>query len=531
MATEFRAQLGAVIHGRYSLDGSAYIYRDPEHSSRRRQGIELHEWVHSELLDTTAFGRFQLMLNFVKDAVPRGDFRDRCAELLGYTFDVCSVAHEGLAAYREFCWIASDEGNDAASSYIDTLPPHYRHGVDQVTTLLGDPLEDPYQGLSPPAFHTWLTLLGQAVMNTPILAEYSNPDRIFEEPLTWLLTDGPDQRLEALEEDAGTISTALSSIAEMPLLNAAVAKYVSTNDPTGLDLFLNLGVDTLRDGLPDMVMLTKEEVGDQLDEFNIEWSERINALMGSEIVAVGPGQDVTHERSLSMRVYPTNYEEHESALAQQQALSVYFGGLADAARQFESPNVVYLAMLDSQDENLAPDNMSQSTVNMLGVPLWAGSDTAESPWVSAQRSFLTDTTFGDLVHKSEKLSQAGWCWYTNQRIVSFLRRLDKLPHGFIFERCGHARNVLSGLDYVLQLGGSPEGYYIRVFGQNETLVGILYERVLSFSFATDLGATSFAKATTELGLAELEERPIEIGSHSVSLGLATRWARWGALGS
>jgi hypothetical protein len=162
--------------------------------------------------------------------------------------------------------------------------------------------------------------------------------------------------------------------------------------------------------------------------------------------------------------------------------------------------------------------------------MWAATVSAVSPWAFFQPSFLSEAAVADLLTASEDLANLNWCWYANQTVVIFLREIDRLPEGFLFERCSDPNHLLLDLDHARRLGAAPEGYCVAPFEDEETLVGIVCEKLLSFSFATAFALGRFEKAVKDKGLAKLTRKNFRIGSKEVSLELATRWARWGAFG-
>lgn len=532
MATEFHARVSSVIHGRYTIDGTSTVYLHAD-QPQRRQGVELHEWVHSELLDNTAYGRFQQMLDTAATLAPAGAFRDRCRELLDLSMTACAVAHEGLAAYREVCWLAAHEGADSAAQYLVHVPPDYRQGIELVSNLLGSPFsEPPYQGLIPPAFHTLLIALGSAVMNTPILAEYADPERIFREPLSWLLIDGPNQRLEELHDHAALVGETVRRLAGEPL-TAAVTRWQASQEGGEIEGFWNLVVETLRRALHDLPMLTKSEYADQAGILNERWVGHLNRLAGRKVAARGARrEDVSGQRRLNIRLYPASFEGTEAASAQENAILVeseFLVGLSEGRYQEDLFRLGFLATFDP-DPPL--EGFLDQGIMLLGVPMRAESPAGASPWDSDEPSIFCETTVERLLESSAELADLGWCWYTHQTIVVFLRHLGRLPQGLVFERCPDPGHVLLGVDHALRHGQQPTGYWIGPDEEDRSMIAVVHRHLFSFSFVTTFGwgLDDLEQRMAERGLSKLGAAAT-IGARRVPLDRIARWARWGALGS
>jgi hypothetical protein len=532
MDIDFKAQLSSAIHGSYSADGTSYIYLHKEHKERRRQGIELHEWVHSELLDNSAYGRFQQMLALFVRRAPLCAFRDRCQEVLNYSMTACAVAHEGLASYRELCWLVANEDISSAKQYLENVPQDYREGIDQVSQLLGDPfVGHPYKGLTPPQFHTLLITIGIALMNTPIIAAYTDPERILQQQLAWVILDGPNQRLEEFVNYADKFAVVLRKLRQDPKLEIAVAAFVQTGNTFRLQEFWDFGIETLRAVQPNLPMLTKTEADALMPSFNTNWLKYIEALTNGEVsFERQTRKDVSAERSLTMRVYPSDYEQHESSRAAEMSVPVEFAYLVRTAEALQSTSIVSFTFVTTVNPHPGLDDILEAKVGLLVTPMWAEGVSVASPWADSHPSFLSETTVADLLSASENLSGQGLCWYTNQTIVTFLRELDRLPDGFLFERCANADLVLRSLDHARRCGSEADGYCVSPFKDEETLVGVVYKKAISFSFVRPSGLFYFRKIAAERGLAELTKAVFRIGPHEIPLGSVTRWARWGALG-
>lgn len=532
MASEFQAGLISLIHGRYSIGGTSYLYLHPGQQQCRRVGTELHESVHSELLDNSAYGRFQQMLHTTAKTAPAGAFRKRCSQLLQLTTTACAITHEGFAAYREFCWLVSNEGQSSAKQYLQAVPADYRRGMEQVTHLLGDPFTKPYQGLSPPAFHTLLITVGSALLNTPILLEYTNPERIFHEPLSWVLVDAPDQRLAHLDAHAEHLSAIVRQLAAAPMLETALLASILGNDAFELQQFWDFGIETLRQAQPGVPMLTKTEVDAQVVPFNAAWIEHLNRQAGRTVAIRGPvRKDTSGERSLNTRLYPANYSQHEGQRAQAQAVPVELLALADIALQLKSPNIRYLGMLSTLDPDPSFEGFLQRHVAMLALPMWAGSSAVESPWASFAPTFVTESTVDAFLHTSQGLAAMGWSWYANQTVVTFLRELGCLPSGLLLERCSDPKHLLLGLEHARRLGSEGNGYCVAHFTGQEDLVGIVYDNSFAFSFVTMSALLHFEKTATEYGITKLSEASLRVGQQALTLDIVARWARWGAFGA
>lgn len=528
--TDFKALVGAEIHGRYSASGTAYLYIHQNLGDQRRQGVELHEWVHSELLDNAAYGRFQQMLHLVTVRGPPGRFRDRCGELFEISMAACAVAHEGLAAYRELCWLCSNEDHQAAKDYIGKLPPEYREGIDQVSDLLGDPFDDPYQGLSPPAFHTLLITLGSALMNTPILAHYLDPERIFSERLDWLLVDGPDERLAAFHERGKSISDVFRTLARGPVQEATAA-FLASNDMDALPRFWSLGIDALKQRHPDLPALTKTEVDQHVTAFNAAWVERLNMEAGQTVAKVEPDrQDISDERSLNMRVYPADYGQIGPGAAERDAIPVNFGSIRETAESLQAPGVAYLTLLAQLDPNPPLETFPTARIGLCGVPVRARSHPGTSPWDSSAHAVTSRTTIEEFIAETGSLADLGWCWYTNQGIVTFLREVGLWPGGVLFGRCSDAKHVLLGLEHARRHGTDVKGYFVKPGSGQESLVAAVLDDSVLFSVATFLGTSSFIDAMSALRQERLDDYAFQVGPHSVDMDTAARWMLWGAVG-
>src|SRR5262249_3971985 len=155
---QFRAELNAVVHGRYQVTGESRIAVDGL-SARRRQGVSLHEHVHAELSDNSTYGFFQRWLLFVLDVGDR-EFRARARQVLDVSMLATQKPQEGLAALRELAWVVANEGTTEAEPYLAGLPGSYRDGLEDACRLVGDPRAEPYDGTTPGGYHITLVALG-----------------------------------------------------------------------------------------------------------------------------------------------------------------------------------------------------------------------------------------------------------------------------------------------------------------------------------------------------------------------------------
>jgi len=437
------------------------------------------------------------------------------------------VTHEGLAAYREMCWIASNEGVDSARQYLNTVPEFYRDGIDKVTKLVGNPFDDPYQGLSPPVFHILLITLGIALMNTPILAHYNNPEQVFQESLSWLLVDGPDQRLDEFCKRSETFHGALHVFAT-EIEEALLARFPVPTDMVELDRLYTLGLGKLRQ--PDIPMVSRHEFTEQAGCFNTNWINYLNLEAGREVARRGDKRkDMTGERLLSIRISPADYAQTELALTQENAITVKYTGLVGIAEGRQTDDIVRLTMIVTHDQDSAMERLLELRTSMLSMPMVATYG-CESPWASFEPSIYCECSVEQFLNASQELSDFGWCWYTNQTIITFLRELKRMPDGFLFEHCQDAQHVLLALDHIRRLGSDAKGYVVGRFADQEPLVGIVYENLLSFSFIMDVGLNTFLEAANQQGLEEFQEDSLTIGARDFSIEQVSRWARWATFG-
>lgn len=526
MQQDFQSQLSGVIHGKYSVGGTMNLYVEPGQGVRRREGLALHEWVHSELIDNSAFGRIQSMLHTGSQLDLPASHTERFEELLQYTMASCGIVHEGLAAYRELCWLAANESAQSARRYFDSVPAEYREGIELTISVLGNPFDDPYQSLCPPAFHIAILTLGLAVMGSPILEHYADPDSIQRERLDWILINGPDQRFEEFCQAPRPLGPILLDFA------AEVDERFRQRGsaPPDVEFVMeqySLGIERIRDlSLP---VQSRDEFISQSQRFNQNWIEHWNSLAGRKVVERRDSEDVTGQRMMNIQISSADYGTHEGVTDSTPPIEVAYDGLVGLAegRQFEGVFRLTMVVPVAPDPSL--DEFLESPVNVMSFPLGT-THAQDSPWLKGEPSIACQCSMQSFLDVSADLSELGWFWYLNQTVGTFLKELGVEPGGFAFERCTDPQHVILSQQHAQRRGMQCLGYVINEFHSQEPLVGVLYEHMMSFAFMPSGGLTYFREAAQQEGLEPVNRIAIDIGGQHVLLDQTTRWARWGALG-
>src|SRR5882672_8031154 len=142
---------------------------------------------------------------------------------------------------------------------------------------------------------------------------------------------------------------------------------------------------------------------------------------------------------------------------------VEFKNIVMTAEKLQSTSIISVTFVTTVNSNPTLDDILEARVGLLVTPMWAASVSELSPWAHPEPSLVSEAKLAELLSASKYLSRLGWCWYTNQTIAIFLRELDRLLDGFLFERCSNPNHVLLSLDHARRCGSEPDGYCISTF--------------------------------------------------------------------
>jgi hypothetical protein len=523
MDADFRDELNKVLHGGYNVgdlfSSYATLAVDAGTGARRRQATELHECVHSELSDMSAYGWFQQFL-YLASRHPDRELRGKARRIFDDSMAATVVTQEGLASLRELAWISANETDAEATAFLRGIPDLYHTGLSMAQSFflgVGDPRK-PYLGFTPPAFHVAVVALGLAVMNSPILAAYADPEVLLAgRDLRWITRDGPDQRFAALLSHRDSIANMLTEV-----LRRAKRKGARiTRTDVLLDVY-DFACKAVQRGVPGFPLVARDEARHRIRSFTDSWSTYLNErYRGPQFIspALSGITDITDERALNMRYGRLNHGDHE----------VYTVGTADIdsaafveAHEHERiAGIFRFVIFTTLPPSLPAELMRDCDMGLLSAPLWAGSVSQSSPLVRFQPVLSCTARMPDLVERSGELSSMGCIWYSNLTMVRSIRSLKIPLQGFAIEKCDSPAQVLDLAE------GSTYGTFS--FG-DETVLAVMSDDTFTFSLGSWVQTDAFTKRTVDRGLTKHDGRPFRVGGRDASAEFVARAALWGFVG-
>jgi hypothetical protein len=525
MDAEFRAELNAVVHGRYQVTGESRIAVDGL-SAKRRQGVSLHEHTHAELSDNSTYGFFQRWLLFVRDVGDR-ELRARARQVLDVSFLATQRTQEGLAALRELAWVAANEGHAKAASYLEGLPDLYREGLEDACRLVGDPRAEPYDGTDAQGYHVTLVALGLLILNSPVLDAYRVPDALFDDSLPWLAKKGPDERFVALLENERAVYRTLRRwrlIAELWRPEHGVEALVQLWDEIAEEIAAQI---------PGWQVVTAFDAQQQVDALKAAWLPRLGVALPGPREGSSAMRDVSAARALDREHERMNAGPHEAnELAE---VEVPLDDFLAAHRRPDPAQIVRLVMLSTLPPSIPAEVLPHCDVGLLSIPLWIGHVGAASPLVRFLPAITCVAPMADVLASSEEVAAAGAIWYTHVVLARAIRRRQLQLAGLLIEKCGSARELL----WVAQEteAGAPESMrYARVTFEDrpiayEYVLAVFSDSTFSFTLADHVTADVFEDAAREQGLQRRDAGVMRTGATNVRLPALARIARWGLVGS
>lgn len=476
MEADFRAELNKVLHGGYDVQdyfSSHATLAVDAGTGARRQATELHEFVHSELSDMSAYGWFQQFLHTVARH-PDRELRGKARRIFDDSMAATVVTQEGLASLRELAWISANETDAEVTALLSGLPDLYQTGLSTAQSFfrgVGDPRK-PYLGFTPPAFHVAVVALGLVVMNSPILAAYTDPEVLLAgRDLRWITQDGPDRRFEALLSHRDSIAKMLTAV----LGRAERTRARITRTDVLRDVY-DFACKAVQHDIPGFALVARDEARQQVRSFKDSWLAYLNErYRGPQFVSLElpDTTDVSDERALNMGYERLNQGDHEAYTVG--TADIDSAAFVEAHEHERVASIFRLVFFTTLPPRLPAELMRDCDVGLLSVPLWAGSVSQSSPLVRFQPMLSCTARMPDLVERSGGLFSVGCIWYSNLTMVRSIRSLKIPLQGLVIEKCDSPAQLLDFAE--------ASAYGTFSFG-DESVLAVMSDDTFSFSLGS-----------------------------------------------
>jgi hypothetical protein len=522
----FGAELRKVLHGSYrNTSDQMMLAVDTGIDASGRQGVELHEFVHSELSDWSSYGWFQRHLAKVSRHGPR-ELRGPARRAFDSSMAATKMTHEGLASLRQLAWILA-HGTEGPDKFREEIPEIYQKGLTLALNMYGIPLRrrarslDNYFGYRPAAFHVSIITLGLVVMNSPILTYYVSPDSISHSgDLPWISQNGPDDRFQWLLRHQDTIGTMLMTVLQR-------VDRMSNEEITDVAVHKEIydyGIEYVQRSIPDYPVVTIEEHAALASAFKSAWYPYLNQDSDVQFIGQSGSRDVTLDRMLDTSYERSNQGEHEISTGR--SIDLDFDSFISVHRTEEVAQVLRLMILAVLPPNPPEELFLDCTAGLVSVPMWTASVSEASPLVKFRPMYCAETPVRNLVQRSKDLSHACVAWYSNFSTVRSIRRLGIDLQGLIIEKCDSVRLLLAVAE---QTTTPKSSHAIFRFG-GECVVAVISQNTFSFSLSSQRAAEAFVTKVYDFNIKPHNGEPLRIGHYDVEPSAVARAALWSFVG-
>jgi hypothetical protein len=521
----FQAQLSGAIHGEYQLHGFQELAVDISGGADRRQGVELHESVHAELCDVSAYGRFQQFV-WMTTGLEDPQLRARADSALAVSMAATRISHEGLATLREYAWITSQMGAAAGADYIGTLPPMYQEGLTKTLTLFegsdrGGLSDTYYLGFDAPSFHVTVIAVGLILLNGGVLEQFVDPRSVLESELDWVPSLGPDERLNQLLNN-------LDDTRSVIIGGLEVASQIGGDALIDMEVrhaFYDQVLEQAQASLPMEVLNLHTDFVPQIRAFKQQWIPYINEKAGRTVVLDESGtEDLTHQRALAVRFERKNAGHHEEDEVDK--VTVELSAFVEYHQRAQVSGMFRLLVFGTRPAGIADELLSLADVGIGSFPMWHQGVSTKSPLVRFEPVVVCETTMQSLLDGASALAGLPCVWYTSLSLAGPMREQGLQFDGWLIERCDSAQELIAtGL-----LGRDSTTHYgLFKFGK-EIVLCILTGDRLRYSVGGVNQEAAFLREMQRRGVAAMSPEALVQWGEPLPVAALARAAMWSLTG-
>lgn len=521
---------------------------DVEENEGDHRATELHEWIHSELLDNSTYGYFQRLIYSlsVQKAVNKV-FRERCCQVFSVTMQPSILVQEGLASYRALVWHCAAKGQDAGRKYLEKLPSLYRKGLELVLNVMDDPRARKISFAESAAVHATCVYLGMAALNSPLLSYYRHRENLFKPELPYIESDGPDARLQSIVTAGPRLKLILLG------LRIEALELLAKGHPASAELepqwfaLMDHALETIRGTVSDMPIVTHKDRGRQIQELLEDWVPELQKT--SEVRRDrGEGGSVTNRRIRSVRFARLNPDvsKHEAHTVPRTALS-HPAELIETIRANSSTKRIWILIAALVPRDLTTFNVVASTLKLsdlitaalkhsdfatfqlsvLALPMQTGWPSALSPLSPQPHALACQANLDEFQKHSRELTEMGAFWYANEYHLGLMRQHGIRLEGFTIEKMASTGQLMEVLNTLKD--SETLGYGVYVW-KGHTVLALLARSHFRFCLATLGQRELFQQAVQKRKLLAAKGVVFQVGPGELPDQAVGRIALWVFIG-
>ncbi len=519
----FEQELSQILVGNYNIEKGIALSVDTDYEKIHTEAAHFHEWIHSELTDNSAYGHFQRLLMWGRQAIDVAPWSQYFSEAFTRSMRPIFIVHEGLASYRSLVHYLHKDKRDAAQSYLKKLPRSYREALNLVLQVLPDPREIDFGLYDIVTLHAICVHLGVAVLNSPILPHYMDMEALQIQPLKYIDTDTPDERLCRMLDSPTPLRKLIQTL--MDELPSKILPAAEAHDTARLMDIMDESIIAIRNCIPDIEFLTVKERNTQASQMKELWARKSEEILNRPIQR-GKPREVTNERTLNIRFQHLNANTGEHPISGLPCHDVV------DAKQFrqvieanQSENLIWVSLLSLVPSDINLDTMGRDcvagTISVLANIAWPS---AASPLASTSSVALI-STIEEIANESAALIAAGGViWYMNWYHHYLIHKSDVALSGLIIERCESAGELF---EVIAQYPAANMPSHFGMYSWHDMhIYALISNDRFWFTVGLPHQRNIFRETAERQGLVADSGQELSVGKGSVSTQTLARIALW-----